>query len=91
MAVGGVSETRIYSGEAWSDARGRATIVLPEHVDGASTRLAYELAPADPSVSASVTSELHDHRFTIETDKPHSKVGWRVTARPLASTDDRKE
>jgi hypothetical protein len=79
MTTGGVAETRIYSGEVWTDARGQAIVVLPDHVDASQSSLTYELTSDRPS-SARVASELRDHRFTIRSDEPHSKVGWRVIA-----------
>ena len=80
MTTEGVAETRIYSGETWTDAHGQATVLLPDHVDALRSTLQYELEPVDPGVNARVARELHDHRFTIATDKPHAKVNWRVLA-----------
>jgi hypothetical protein len=40
----------------------------------------YELTPIDSGCSATVAEEIVDDRFTITTDEPHVKVGWRVTA-----------
>ena len=79
----GVAETRIYSGETWTDARGQATVLLPHHVDALRSTLEYELKLNDPGVNARVARQLHEHRFTIETDEPHVKVNWRVLATRL--------
>ena len=83
MSTEGVAETRIYSGETWTDARGQATVLLPEHVDSLPSPFEYELEPDDPCVHAKVARELRDHRFTIETDKPHAKVSWRLLAKRI--------
>src|SRR3954451_17838052 len=48
----GVAETRIYSGEIWTDAYGQATVLLPHHVDAHPSTLEYELEPVDPCVNA---------------------------------------
>jgi hypothetical protein len=68
-----------FSGEVWTDARGCATVALPRgagHVHGS---LEYDLRPFVRGVSAWIAAELSDGRFTIETDKPHVKVAWRVS------------
>ncbi len=91
-----MEETRIprrrtgwsYSGEAWTDAEGRATIVLPRFVRSHRAGFAYELTPIGVECSARVLEEIADERFTIATDRPHVKVGWRVTA--FADSDDRE-
>ena len=80
MTTEGVAETSIYSGETWTDARGQATVLLPHHVDALRSTLEYELEPVDLSLNARIARQLHDHRFTIETDEPHAKVNWRVLA-----------
>jgi hypothetical protein len=80
MATEGVTETWIYGGEVWTDARGQAIVLLPDHVHALSSAFSYELEPDAPDVRACVALELRDHRFTIETDRPHAKVRWRVLA-----------
>jgi hypothetical protein len=80
VATGGVTETRIYSGEVWTDARGLAVVLLPDHVDALPSEFTYELEPDARGVRARIAQELRDHRFAIETDRPHAKVRWRVLA-----------
>jgi hypothetical protein len=71
-------DTVAYHGEVWTDARGFATIRLA--AEAASLEpLEYELRDLDPPSRAWVTAELEDGRFTIATDEPHVKVGWRLT------------
>jgi hypothetical protein len=69
-----------YSGEAWTDGEGRATVVLPSFVRTHRAGVEYELTPIDSGCSATVAEEIVDDRFTITTDEPHVKVAWRVTA-----------
>jgi hypothetical protein len=68
-----------YHGEVWTDARGFATVRLPAEAGALELPLVYELRDLEPPSSARVTAELEDGRFTIATDEPHVKVGWRVT------------
>jgi hypothetical protein len=68
-----------YSGEAWTDARGQATILLPPSVRSHRAGFAYELTPIGVECAARVLEEITDDRFTIATDRAHVKVGWRVT------------
>jgi len=77
-----------YSGEAWTDAQGRATILLPPFVRSHHAGFAYELTPIGVACAARVVEEIANDRFTIATDRPHVKVGWSVTA--FAESDDRK-
>ena len=73
-------ESWSYSGEAWTGDDCRAVIVLPVFVRAHRAGFEYELTPANPHRSATVGEEILDHTFTIETDQPHVKVAWRVTA-----------
>jgi hypothetical protein len=68
------------SGEVWTDADGRATVVLPPSVRERGAGFNYELSPLGPSPSAVWTEMTADDRFTIVTDQPHVKVAGRVTA-----------
>jgi hypothetical protein len=69
-----------YSGEVWTDDARRAVIVMPPFVRAHRAGFEYELTPIDAERSAVVVEELTDDRFAIETDQPHVKVAWRVTA-----------
>jgi hypothetical protein len=70
-----------YHGEVWTDASGFATVRLPADAVALEPPFEYELRDLDPPSSARVTAELEDGRFTIATDQPHVKVGWRITRR----------
>ena len=69
-----------YSGEVWTDAEGRAIVVLPAFVRAHQAGFDYELTPLDSGCAATVAEEISENRFTIVTDEPHVKVAWRVTA-----------
>lgn len=68
-----------YSGEVWTDADCRAIVVLPTFVRAHRAGFEYELTPIGSDCMAHVAEDIGDDRFTIATDEPHVKVGWRVT------------
>jgi hypothetical protein len=68
-----------FSGEVWTDGRGFATVLLPAAA-AALEAFEYQLAALE-GVPARLASEAVDGHFTIETDEPHVKVAWRLTAR----------
>jgi len=68
-----------YCGEVWTDADGRAVVVLPPFVRAHRAGFEYELAPVDTECWARVVAEIDDDRFTVATEVPHVKVAWRVT------------
>jgi hypothetical protein len=69
-----------YAGEVWTDAEGRAIVVLPPFVRSHAAGFDYQLTPVGPRCEAVVAERIVDDRFTIATDRPHVKVAWRVTA-----------
>ena len=73
------ADTVAYHGEVWTDARGYATVSLPADAGPLEPPLEYALRDLDPPSRARVTAELGDGRFTVATDEPHVKVGWRLT------------
>ena|SRR5580765_877166 len=77
-----------YCGEAWTGPDCRARVALPPAARVRHAGFAYELAPAEPGVTAELVEELHDGSFVLATDRPHSKVTWRLTelAHPNAHT-----
>ena len=75
------ADTVAYHGEVWTDARGYATVELPDEAAPLEPPLEYELRDLEPPTSARVIAELRDGRFTIATEQPHVKVGWRLTGR----------
>jgi hypothetical protein len=69
-----------YSGEVWTDANGRAFVVLPSFVRAHRAGFEYELTPLDSRANARVAEKVGGHRFAVATDQPHVKVAWRITA-----------
>ena len=69
-----------YTGEVWTDAEGRAVVVLPPFVRTHRAGFEYELTPIGTDCRAFIVDEIAEESFTIATDEPHVKVAWRVTA-----------
>jgi hypothetical protein len=79
-----------YHGEVWTDGRGYATVRLPAEADQLLPPLAYELRDLEPPSTARITAELKQRRFTIATDQPHVKVGWRISGRLASDASHRQ-
>jgi hypothetical protein len=75
-----------YCGEVWTDAQGRAVVVLPPFAHTHRGGFHYDLSPVDTQCAARVVEEIENDRFAVETEEPHVKVAWRVT--PLRATSD---
>jgi hypothetical protein len=72
-----------YSGNVVTDARGYATVALPDYFESINRDFRYQLTVVDNSddfVLAKVAREVRDNRFTIRTSAPRVKVSWRVEA-----------
>jgi hypothetical protein len=82
--------TLAYHGEVWTDASGRAVIVLPPEARSLTPPVTYALEPAERSVAAVVTGELEADRFTIATDEPHVKVAWRIVGGATTRRDAKR-
>jgi hypothetical protein len=68
-----------YSGEVWTDAEGRAVVVLPAFVRTHRAGFEYQLTALESDAEARIAEEIADGRFSVATDRPHVKVAWRVT------------
>jgi hypothetical protein len=82
------AETVAFHGEVWTDARGYATVRLPEDAARLGPPLEYELRDLEPTSSARITAGLANGRFTVATDEPHVKVAWRITGRRRQRQDE---
>jgi len=79
-----------FHGEVWTDGRGYATVRLPAEADQLLPPLDYEFRDLEPPSTARITAELKQRRFTIATDQPHVKVGWRISGRPVSDASHRQ-
>lgn len=74
----------IYDGVVITDARGYATIVMPDWFDALNTDFRYQLTTIDTGdsrgfVMAKVVDEIRNGVFRIRTSEPRTKVSWQVT------------
>ncbi len=75
----------IYNGVAVTDARGYATIELPDYFEALNRDFRYQLTVLDDGenlpdfVMTRVVSKIKDRRFTIKSSLPGVEVSWQVT------------
>jgi hypothetical protein len=69
----------IYNGNVTTDGQGRAVVQLPEWFEALNRDFRYQLTVIGQFAQAIVASEMANHSFTIQTDKPNVKVSWQVT------------
>lgn len=70
-----------YSGNVLTDARGYATVRLPDYFDSINRDFRYQLTVIDDSddfVLAKVVRKIQNNRFVIRTNKPYVEVSWEV-------------
>jgi hypothetical protein len=69
----------VYNGNVTTDARGQATIELPDWFEAVNRDFRYQLTVIGAKAQAWVASEVKNNRFTVETDAPRTRVSWQVT------------
>ena len=69
----------IYDGFVTTDARGEATVKLPEWFEVLNRDFRYQLTVIGQFAQAIVGREIQNHEFTIRTNAPNVKVSWQVT------------
>ncbi len=70
----------VYNGNVLLDARGEATVELPEWFEALNRDFRYQLTPiGGPGPSLHVAEEVKGNRFKIAGGSPGLKVSWQVT------------
>jgi hypothetical protein len=74
----------IYNGNLMTDARGYATITLPDWFEVLNKDFRYQLTIIDEEdsmdfVQAKVVQGVRNNQFTIRTSRPNVQVSWQVT------------
>lgn len=74
----------IYNGVTVTDARGYATIELPDWFEALNREFRYQLTVIDENdsadfVQAKVVKGVGGNRFTIRSSAPRAKISWQVT------------
>src|SRR3989440_2417327 len=90
--------TNICNGNVTTDAKGEATVALPDDFEAQTQDFRYRLTVIGQFAQAIVSTEIRNDHFTIKTDKSNVKVSWQVTgirkakgldARPAAVTQEK--
>ena len=69
----------IYNGNITTDARGYATVTLPEWFEALNRDFRYQLTVIGSFARVMVAEEVRDNAFVIRTSNPNVKVSWQVT------------
>jgi hypothetical protein len=69
----------IYNGNIVTNNKGFATVKLPSYFQALNTDFPYQLTSLSGLQEVAIAKEIAHNRFTIQSEKPHSKVSWEVT------------
>ncbi|HEU4435992.1 MAG TPA: hypothetical protein VFR89_00910, partial [candidate division Zixibacteria bacterium] len=69
----------IYDGVITTDAKGNATVTLPEWFGALNRDFRYQLTVIGEFAQAIISKEIYNNQFSIQTNKPKVKVSWQVT------------
>jgi len=69
----------VYDGVVRTNGKGFATVKLPDWFDALNKYFRYQLTSLSGLQLVAVAKEISHNRFTIQSQKPNSKVSWQVT------------
>jgi hypothetical protein len=70
----------IYNGNVTTDAKGKATVTLPDYFDALNKDFRYQLTVVGGTFAQAIVSkEVSGNSFEIKTNQPNIKVSWQVT------------
>jgi len=69
----------VYDGIATTDAKGFATVQLPRWFQVINKDFRYQLTSLSGLQEVAVAKEIAHNRFTIQSEKPNSRISWQVT------------
>ena len=69
----------IYNGTVTTDAKGNATVTMPDWFEALNQDFRYQLTAIGTFAQAIVGQEIKGNRFTVKTSVPNVKVSWQVT------------
>ena len=69
----------VYNGNVVTDGQGKAVVQMPDWFEVLNRDFRYQLTVIGQFAQAIVASEMANHSFMIQTDKPNVKVSWQVT------------
>jgi hypothetical protein len=69
----------VYNGNVTTDAKGEATVTLPDWFEALNQDFRYQLTPIGSFAQAMVQSKVKANRFVIATSEPNVEVSWQLT------------
>ena len=70
----------VYNGVVTADAKGEATVSLPDWFSALNQDFRYQLTPIGSAMpDLHVSAEVADNRFAVAGAAPHAKVSWQLT------------
>jgi hypothetical protein len=69
----------VYNGNVTTDAKGEASVTLPDYFEALNQGFRYQLTVIGQFAQAIVAQEIRNNQLTIKTDQPQIKVSWQVT------------
>jgi hypothetical protein len=69
----------IYNGNVSTDAKGFATVTMPEYFDALNSDFRYQLTVIGSFAQAIVKEKMKGNLFVIQTSVPNIEVSWQVT------------
>ncbi len=69
----------IYNGNVVTDAKGFATVTMPEWFESLNRDFRYQLTTMGQFAQAMVAQKIDGGKFVVQTDKPNVEVSWMVT------------
>ena len=69
----------VYDGIATTNAKGFAVVKLPNWFEALNRTFRYQLTSLSGLQNVAVAKEISHNRFTIQSEKPRSRVSWQIT------------
>ena len=79
-SVASSQQLDIYSGNVTTNGKGFATVTMPKWFQALNRSVRYQLTSLSGLQQVAVAKEMHNNRFTIQSQRPQAKVSWQVTA-----------
>jgi hypothetical protein len=79
-SVASSQQLDVYSGNVTTNGKGFATVTMPRWFQALNRSFRYQLTSLSGLQQVAVAKEMHDDRFIVQSQRPHSKVSWQVTA-----------
>lgn len=69
----------VYDGIATTNAKGFAVVKMPNWFEALNRTFRYQLTSLSGLQNVAVAKEISHNRFTIQSEKPRSRVSWQIT------------